>query len=190
MTPKSVKKKLKQPSFAAAVNREELRAGAEDLGVEFDDHLQVVIDALAERSDTLMGSSDGHAAVALAQQEDVMNSDEVKPSEQRGGGTPGEQEAQEKGPWAATAREGVVPAELGGSDAPAEKLAPDPDLSDSVLGSTARSSEPASQEGIDPAGGEHADATTHGGAERPQDAEPDLKDATAGPRQVDRESGQ
>jgi hypothetical protein len=29
MTPKSVKKKLKQPSFAAAVNRDELRAGAD-----------------------------------------------------------------------------------------------------------------------------------------------------------------
>ena len=39
MTPKSVKKKLKQPSFAAAVNREELRQGAEELGVDFDEHL-------------------------------------------------------------------------------------------------------------------------------------------------------
>ncbi len=39
MTPKSVKKKLKQPSFAAAVNREELLHGAEELGVDFDEHL-------------------------------------------------------------------------------------------------------------------------------------------------------
>src|SRR5579884_3246972 len=54
MTPKSVKKKLKQPSFAAAVDREELRHGAEALGVEFDEHLQVVIGALAERQDELM----------------------------------------------------------------------------------------------------------------------------------------
>jgi putative nucleotidyltransferase with HDIG domain len=54
MTPKSVKKKLKQPSFAAAVNREELRRGAEDLGVDFDEHLQIVIDALTERRDELM----------------------------------------------------------------------------------------------------------------------------------------
>ena len=46
MTPKSVKKKLKQPSFAAAVGREELRAGAEALGVDFDEHLQTVIAAL------------------------------------------------------------------------------------------------------------------------------------------------
>src|SRR5438270_1846163 len=54
MTPRSVKKKLKQPSFAAAVDREELRRGAEELGVDFDEHLQVVIDALAERRDELM----------------------------------------------------------------------------------------------------------------------------------------
>ena len=47
MTPKSVKKKLKQPSFAAAVNRDELRHGAEELGVDFDEHLTIVIGALA-----------------------------------------------------------------------------------------------------------------------------------------------
>ena len=44
----------------------------------------------------------------------------VKPSEQRGGTTPDEAEAREKGLWAATASEGIVPAELGGSDAPRE----------------------------------------------------------------------
>jgi predicted hydrolase (HD superfamily) len=54
MTPKSVKKKLKQPSFAAAVGREELYRGAEALGIEFDEHLQTVIGALAERSDQLL----------------------------------------------------------------------------------------------------------------------------------------
>src|SRR5438270_4076763 len=54
MTPKSVKKKLKQPSFAAAVGREELYRGAEELGVEFDEHVQVVIAALAEQQDELM----------------------------------------------------------------------------------------------------------------------------------------
>ncbi len=61
MTPKSVKKKLKQPSFAAAVGREELLQGAADLGVDFDEHLAVVIGALAERSDELMGSAAGAA---------------------------------------------------------------------------------------------------------------------------------
>ncbi len=54
MTPKSVKKKLKQPSFAAAVGREEIYAGAEELGVEFDEHVQVVIGALEARQDELM----------------------------------------------------------------------------------------------------------------------------------------
>jgi putative nucleotidyltransferase with HDIG domain len=56
MTPKSVKKKLKQPSFAAAVDREELRHGADELGVDFDEHLTIVIDALAERRDELLGA--------------------------------------------------------------------------------------------------------------------------------------
>src|ERR1700760_3223985 len=54
MTPKSVKKKLKQPSFAAAVGRDELREAAEELGVAFDEHLEIVIGALAERRDELM----------------------------------------------------------------------------------------------------------------------------------------
>jgi putative nucleotidyltransferase with HDIG domain len=55
MTPKSVKKKLKQPSFAAAVNREDIRVGAEELGVDFDEHIGVVIGALGARSEELMG---------------------------------------------------------------------------------------------------------------------------------------
>ncbi len=54
MTPKSVKKKLKQPSFAAAVHRDELLEGARALGVDFDEHLTIVIDALAEKQDELM----------------------------------------------------------------------------------------------------------------------------------------
>lgn len=57
MTPKSVKKKLKQPSFAAAVDREELRHGAEELGVDFDEHLAFVIAALSERADELLDRS-------------------------------------------------------------------------------------------------------------------------------------
>jgi putative nucleotidyltransferase with HDIG domain len=42
----SVKKKLKQKSFAAAVKREDIARGAEDLGVELDLHIQFVIDAM------------------------------------------------------------------------------------------------------------------------------------------------
>jgi putative nucleotidyltransferase with HDIG domain len=53
MTPKSVKKKLKQPSFAAAVNRDEVYQGADELGVDFDEHLRKVIAALEERSGEL-----------------------------------------------------------------------------------------------------------------------------------------
>ncbi len=53
MKPKSVKKKLKQPSFAAGVNREEVARGAEELGVDFDEHVEFVIEAMAERSDEL-----------------------------------------------------------------------------------------------------------------------------------------
>jgi putative nucleotidyltransferase with HDIG domain len=53
MTPKSVKKKMKTPAFAAAVSRDDLRAGAEDLGVDFDEHVSVVIAALEERAGEL-----------------------------------------------------------------------------------------------------------------------------------------
>ena len=53
MTPKSVKKKLKQPSFAAAVDRDEVRQGAEQLGEDFDEHLAFVIAALEPEAETL-----------------------------------------------------------------------------------------------------------------------------------------
>jgi putative nucleotidyltransferase with HDIG domain len=53
LTPKSVKKKLKQPSFAAAVSRDDVRAGAAHLSVDFDDHVAFVIAALEERADEL-----------------------------------------------------------------------------------------------------------------------------------------
>jgi putative nucleotidyltransferase with HDIG domain len=53
LTPKSVKKKLKQPSFAAAVNREDVTHGAEELGVDFDEHVALVIAAMDARADEL-----------------------------------------------------------------------------------------------------------------------------------------
>ncbi len=45
--PKSVKKKMKDKGFARAVNRDEIREGAELLGVEFGEHVQTVVDAMA-----------------------------------------------------------------------------------------------------------------------------------------------
>jgi putative nucleotidyltransferase with HDIG domain len=53
LTPKSVKKKLKQPSFAAAVNRDEVRRGAEELGVDVDEHIRTLVAALEARAGEL-----------------------------------------------------------------------------------------------------------------------------------------
>jgi hypothetical protein len=113
----------------------------------------------------------------------------VKPSEQRGGTMPDEAEAREKGPWAGMAAEGVVPAELGGSDAPREMLPEDPELGSSVLGRTTGSDEPATEDGIDLSGGDNADATSDGGPELPEGVEPDLKDAATAQPWADVESG-
>ena len=81
-----------------------------------------------------------------------------------------------------------MPAELGGSDAPRDLLDDDPELGSSVLGRTTGSDAPATEDGVDRAAGDRADAVTDGGAERPEGAEPDLRDAAAGPRQADAES--
>ncbi len=47
MKPKSVKKKLKDKAFAAAVSRDDIRIGIEELGVDQDEHIQIVIDAMS-----------------------------------------------------------------------------------------------------------------------------------------------
>src|SRR5215469_4730985 len=46
LEPKSVRKKLKQPSFASGVHREDVYKGAEELGVDLDDHIRMVVEAL------------------------------------------------------------------------------------------------------------------------------------------------
>ncbi|MDB9722768.1 MAG: HD domain-containing protein [Fidelibacterota bacterium] len=51
--PKSVKKKLKQKSFAASVLREDIFQSIEELGVDLTEHIQFVIDALSEKAEVL-----------------------------------------------------------------------------------------------------------------------------------------
>lgn len=53
LTAKSVKKKLKTPSFAAAVSREEIQAGAELIGLPLDEHITHCIAALQAAADPL-----------------------------------------------------------------------------------------------------------------------------------------
>jgi putative nucleotidyltransferase with HDIG domain len=46
LEPKSVRKKLKQPSFASGVNRDDVVKGAEELGVDLNDHIAFVTEAM------------------------------------------------------------------------------------------------------------------------------------------------
>jgi hypothetical protein len=67
-------------------------------------------------------------------------------------------------------------------------LEEDPELESSVLGRTTGSDEPATESGIDPSGGDQADAVTDGGPDLPEGAEPDTKDIGLAPRRSDIES--
>ena len=53
MTAKSVRKKMKQKSFAEKVSREDIIDGASELGVDLNEHIQFVIDALTPHADQL-----------------------------------------------------------------------------------------------------------------------------------------
>ena len=53
LTAKSVRKKMKQISFAAAVNRDDIVAGAADLGVDLDEHIDFCIAAMREVAEDL-----------------------------------------------------------------------------------------------------------------------------------------
>lgn len=46
LTPKSVKKKLKDPTFAKGVDREDVKRGSELLGIDLDQHIRNVIEAM------------------------------------------------------------------------------------------------------------------------------------------------
>ncbi len=61
LQPKSVKKKLKDRSFAAAVSRDDITRGAEELGVDLTQHVQTCIDALGGDAERLglQGSTGG-----------------------------------------------------------------------------------------------------------------------------------
>jgi putative nucleotidyltransferase with HDIG domain len=53
MQAKSVRKKMQQKSFAANVSRDDILRGAADLGIELNEHIQFVIDAMASIADEL-----------------------------------------------------------------------------------------------------------------------------------------
>jgi len=53
MKARSVRKKMKQKSFAAAVNRDDIVRGAEELGVDLNEHIEFVAYALRKRSGEL-----------------------------------------------------------------------------------------------------------------------------------------
>jgi putative nucleotidyltransferase with HDIG domain len=53
LTPKSVKKKMKDKAFAAGVDRDDVRHGVELLGVDLDTHIANVIDAMRQIADEL-----------------------------------------------------------------------------------------------------------------------------------------
>jgi hypothetical protein len=82
---------------------------------------------------------------------------------------------EDKGEWAETAEEGIVPDELSSGD------------ESGPVGRRAESDEPATEEGVDLDAGDRADAVTDGGAEPPADAEPDLKDVSAAAREREKD---
>jgi len=63
LKPKSVKKKWKDKSFAAGVNREEIAEGAEDLGIELWEHVSNVIEAMNAIADELGLAGDSKSEV-------------------------------------------------------------------------------------------------------------------------------
>ena len=53
LTPKSVRKKMKTSKFAASVNRDDITKGAEDFGVELNEHITFCITAMSSIADQL-----------------------------------------------------------------------------------------------------------------------------------------
>ena len=57
LKPKSVKKKLKDKAFAAAVSRDDVRIGMEELGVDPTEHIERCIAAIGEAADRVLPAS-------------------------------------------------------------------------------------------------------------------------------------
>lgn len=53
LKPKSVKKRMKEKSFARKVNREDIIEGAERLGISLDEHIENVVTAMRKEADAL-----------------------------------------------------------------------------------------------------------------------------------------
>lgn len=51
---KSVKKKMKDKAFAKAVDRDELIASMDDLGIEFEEHVRIIVKGLSEHEELLL----------------------------------------------------------------------------------------------------------------------------------------
>jgi len=62
LSAKSVRKKLRQPSFAAAVSREDIDRGASELGVELDRHIEAIVAALEPHAAELSIDGDQRGA--------------------------------------------------------------------------------------------------------------------------------
>jgi hypothetical protein len=100
----------------------------------------------------------------------------IAPSEGQGGAVPSGSEFADKGEAAAVAAGGLVPAELGGTDAPDDLKGTDPELGSAVLaGGFASDPDVTATGGVDLTLGDNADATSNGGASRV----PETPDASA-----------
>jgi putative nucleotidyltransferase with HDIG domain len=61
---KSVRKKMKDKGFAKGVSRDDVMLGAQELGVELDEHIQFVVAAMQEAADALGLAGSGSPAPA------------------------------------------------------------------------------------------------------------------------------
>jgi predicted hydrolase (HD superfamily) len=63
---RSVRKKMKDKAFARGVSRDDVMLGVQELGVDLDEHIQFVIDAMRGVADSLdlAGTGPGNAAPA------------------------------------------------------------------------------------------------------------------------------